>query len=186
MLTIAGFSDMIDRSDFSEQTQKGGRSMESSDMLPQALADFIATYSVLVKLHSAKQDELRMSSNLFLVLHTLCAHEDRTVTMSALASELGMMKQQITRLVNDLEKMGLALRTTNEANRRSVTVSVTEAGRARYDGIMSSFAEQLRHTYFATLEPREMDDLVRSVTRIDEVFRRECEMIRRTNPFMDE
>jgi len=152
--------------------------MESTNKLPEAFAHFIVSFSILLKQHSAKDDELRISSNLSLVLHSLCAGSGRRITMSALAKELGIMKQQLTRLVNELEEMGLATRDIIPDNRRCITVNVTEKGRAKYDELMKMFAKQLSASYFSTLPDREIEDIVRSMTKLGELFDTQSQVTR--------
>ena len=53
------------------------------------------------------------------------------IRMGVLASTLGVVPRSATGLVEALEEAGLVQRTTDPANRRSVLVSLTDAGRAR-------------------------------------------------------
>ena len=62
-------------------------------------------------------------------------------TMSFLADEMGITKQQLTKLVNDLEAMGLVKRIHDERNRRQVYVTLTDDGRNEFEEIKQAMLE---------------------------------------------
>jgi DNA-binding MarR family transcriptional regulator len=61
--------------------------------------------------------------------------------MSFLADEMGITKQQLTKLVNDLEAMGLVKRIHDERNRRQVYVTLTDDGRNEFEEIKQAMLE---------------------------------------------
>lgn len=58
---------------------------------------------------------------------------DSTVTPGDLSRELGVTGPRITVILNELEKRGHILRETSPTDRRSVVVTLTEAGRKRVE-----------------------------------------------------
>jgi DNA-binding MarR family transcriptional regulator len=57
---------------------------------------------------------------------------DGPKSMSALAAEVALHQSTVTRIVEKLEKQGLASRTRKAGNQRSVEVRITESGRNMY------------------------------------------------------
>ena len=62
-------------------------------------------------------------------------------TMSFLADEMGITKQQLTKLVNDLEAIGLVKRIHDERNRRQVYVTLTDDGRTEFEEVKQAMLE---------------------------------------------
>jgi DNA-binding MarR family transcriptional regulator len=57
---------------------------------------------------------------------------DGPKSMSALAAEVALHQSTVTRIVEKLEKQGLASRTRKAGNQRSVEVRITDSGRNMY------------------------------------------------------
>ena len=57
---------------------------------------------------------------------------DGPKSMNALAAEVALHQSTVTRIVEKLEKQGLASRTRKAGNQRSVEVRITESGRNMY------------------------------------------------------
>ena len=66
-----------------------------------------------------------LAFNTLLTLNELNGHD---LTMSELAEELDITKQQLTKLVNDLEEKELVKRIHDSKNRRQVYIRITERG----------------------------------------------------------
>jgi DNA-binding MarR family transcriptional regulator len=66
------------------------------------------------------------------MLSELCAFEKR-VTVSELARHMGLTRQAIQRLADDMAKDGLVEFVENHGDARAMHLLVTEAGRATYD-----------------------------------------------------
>ena len=77
----------------------------------------------------------------FDALFILSMPEYTQPTMSFLADEMGITKQQLTKLVNDLEAMGLVKRIHDERNRRQVYVTLTDDGRNEFEEIKQAMLE---------------------------------------------
>jgi len=73
--------------------------------------------------------------------------DDRSASPSQLADEAGEKSTNITRLSNRLLAMGLIARTSSEADRRKLVLSLTDAGVALLDTVLPAIRQMLlRHT----------------------------------------
>lgn len=82
----------------------------------------------------------------------------KKISMSELADRLGVSNQQMTRIVNDLEKRGALLRETDEKNRRQVNVSLLPDG----EELAMYYAKQAMDIFrekFSGLNEDELDAL---------------------------
>lgn len=70
-----------------------------------------------------------------------------SLTMTQLAQRLCMSRQQVTQVVKELERKGLAERKTSEENRRLVLVCLSEQGRALSDVVVHKNAERLAELF---------------------------------------
>jgi DNA-binding MarR family transcriptional regulator len=86
--------------------------------------------------------------------------------MAELAEALRVVPRSATGVVEGLEELGLLRRETDPADRRSVLVSLTDAGR----GTLEELAEARRQTaeeLFGALEPAEQRRLLALLARLD-------------------
>ena len=86
--------------------------------------------------------------------------------MAELAAALRIVPRSATGVVEGLEELGLVRRDTDPADRRSVLVSLTEAGR----GTLEELAEarsQTAEELFGSLEPAEQRRLLDLLSRLD-------------------
>ena len=60
-------------------------------------------------------------------------NSEKSVSPGDLSRELGVTGPRITVILNNLEKLGHIRRSTSETDRRSVVVTLTEAGRKRVE-----------------------------------------------------
>ena len=88
-----------------------------------------------------QQNQVKANKAGFQVLFILSMPEYPQPTMSFLAEEMGITKQQLTKLVNDLEAMGLVKRIHDERNRRQVYVALTDDGRNEFEEIKQAMLE---------------------------------------------
>jgi len=88
------------------------------------------------------------------------------VRMAALAEALRVVPRSATGVVEGLEEMGLVRRETDPANRRSVLVGLTDAGR----GTLDELAEARRETaeeLFGGLDPADQRRLLALLTTLN-------------------
>jgi DNA-binding MarR family transcriptional regulator len=97
-------------------------------------------------------------------------HADGPLSQNELAHRLRLQKSTVSRLVDQLVRGGLAERTANPADRRSVVVCLTDLGTDR-----AARLERARTELFAGLiagmTPRERRTVVDGLTRLDEAAR---------------
>ncbi|NLZ25487.1 MAG: MarR family transcriptional regulator [Clostridiales bacterium] len=70
---------------------------------------------------------LKLNHKQFHIL--LILNGTQSLNMSALAEKVGCSNQQLTKLVNEIEKLSLVKRRIDNANRRNVLVALTEKGK---------------------------------------------------------
>ena len=100
--------------------------------------DFAIRFFNMAKCQYQQQNQVKANKAGFQVLFILSMPE---YTMSFLADEMGITKQQLTKLVNDLEAMGLVKRIHDERNRRQVYVTLTDDGRNEFEEIKQAMLE---------------------------------------------
>ncbi len=86
--------------------------------------------------------------------------------MAELAEALRVVPRSATGVVEGLEELGLVRRETDPADRRSVLVSLTDAGR----GTLDELAEARRQTaeeLFGALAPADQRRLLELLARLD-------------------
>ena len=104
---------------------------KSSDprLLAEQLLNFSLSLYVRMKEHPLPGTDLKLSSHGFHILYILNESPDGTVPMTELVSRLGRTRQQLSKLISDLEDDGLVTRVHTSENRRLVYVSLTDAGK---------------------------------------------------------
>lgn len=103
--------------------------------------DFAIRFFNMAKCQYQQQNQVKANKAGFQVLFILSIPEYPQPTMSFLAEEMGITKQQLTKLVNDLEAMGLVKRIHDERNRRQVYVTLTDDGRNEFEEIKQAMLE---------------------------------------------
>ena len=103
--------------------------------------DFAIRFFNMAKCQYQQQNQVKANKAGFQVLFILSMPEYTQPTMSFLADEMGITKQQLTKLVNDLEAMGLVNRIHDERNRRQVYVTLTDDGRNEFEEIKQAMLE---------------------------------------------
>ena len=103
--------------------------------------DFAIRFFNMAKCQYQQQNQVKANKAGFQVLFILRMPEYTQPTMSFLADEMGITKQQLTKLVNDLEAMGLVKRIHDERNRRQVYVTLTDDGRNEFEEIKQAMLE---------------------------------------------
>ena len=78
------------------------------------------------------------------VLILLMREESSTSTPSVLADKAGVTRATMTGLIDGLEQSGLVARVFTKGDRRSVLISLTDAGQAKLDVVMPDYYRRLR------------------------------------------
>ncbi|MDP3743584.1 MAG: MarR family transcriptional regulator [Methylotenera sp.] len=78
------------------------------------------------------------------VLILLMREDSKTSTPSVLADKAGVTRATMTGLIDGLEQSGLVAREYTKNDRRSVLISLTDAGQAKLDVVMPDYYRRLR------------------------------------------
>ena len=89
---------------------------------------FTIRFFTLAKSQYQQQNVVKANTLAFNALMRLNELSGRNLTMSELADQLDITKQQLTKLVNDLEEKELVQRTHDSRNRRQVYIHITDQG----------------------------------------------------------
>ena len=134
--------------------------------------DFTITFFNLAKSKYQQQNQIKANSVGFQALILLNQTGRSAPTMSELAARLEITKQQLTKLVNDLEEKGLVKREHDSRNRRQVYLYITPTGAA----IVSQLKEAMLSCTVAGLagyseeELAELDDCLIRLSSLLEKF----------------
>lgn len=125
--------------------------------------EFAIGFFNLAKNSYHQQNQIRANSAAFHLLIRLKQPDRPCPTMSEMAGELGITKQQLTKLVNDLEEKHLVTRQHDCKNRRQVYLNITPEG----DSIMAQLRDAMlnctisRLSVYSQEELEEMDDCLK-------------------------
>lgn len=89
-------------------------------------------------------------------------------TMSSLADELRITKQQMTKLVNDLEDQNMVARVHDSSNRRLVYIHITEGGKVMMEELKSLMLGSTVKAMelYTEEELAELDHCLQTLTRL--------------------
>lgn len=97
-------------------------------MVGEHFLDFTITFLNLAKCKYHQQNKIKANSLGFQALILLSRPGCPSPTMSELAGQLEITKQQLTKLINDLEEKQLVERQHDSKNRRQVYLRITPTG----------------------------------------------------------
>ncbi len=135
--------------------------------------DFSIRFFQLIKNSYQQQDQIKAGTQSFHILVLLSEPERTVSTMSELAAELGITKQHLTKLVNDLEEQNLVSRHHDPQNRRLVHLDITPSGLAILEHLkqdMLAFTIKGFSAY-STEELAELDDCLERFSSLIAKFR---------------
>lgn len=105
--------------------------------------DFMVDYYAMMRRHLVDENEYRMHSHSFSTLYALRTYRGCPVTMTKFADEMGITKQQLTKLVNDLEEKQYVVRSHNKENRRQVYIEITESGIQHLEKMLGGIVHEI-------------------------------------------
>lgn len=114
--------------------------------------------SNLLKVHG-------LTHNQYNVLRILRGAGDEGLTCGQIADRMLNRDPDITRLLDRLEKAGLAVRNRSARDRRAVVTSITEAG-LRVLGALDEPISVLHRTQFAALDRSAIEAVIASLTAV--------------------
>ena len=107
----------------------------TGDALTELMLDFFRLNSLLLTTGDRLVAELGLTSARWQVLGAIVAAE-RPQPVAWLARDMGANRQNLQRIVNDLEKDGLVAFEINPHHRRAQLVVLTEKGKQAFDAAM--------------------------------------------------
>ena len=146
--------------------------------LARIFLNFMVDYYALLRRHLIETNQFRFNSHGFSMLYTLQKYKNQPITMTQFAEVMGITKQQLTKLVNDLEAQNYVKRSHNAENRRQVYISITEEGVDHLEHMLG----EILHEIIKSLENFSDDDKVKIqeyAGSLSEMLRRDEEYCRR-------
>ncbi len=179
----------------SEQTEEDTASPEAPEEAPEDLLsaaesfsnllqtagvhflEFSVAFLSMVKRHYQQSgNDIRANSLAFFALIALDSWAADDYTMSDLAEKLQVPKQQLTKLINDLEEKGLVERIHDTENRRRVYIRICEPGRILMEDVKQEMLQSTLHGLrsYSGEELKEMDSCICRLTELMEKFNTEA------------
>ena len=166
--------------DFSDSAALLSAAQTFSDTLQTAgvhFLEFSVAFISMVKRHYQQDGggDVRANSLSFLALLALDSWSNDHYTMSDLAEKLQIPKQQLTKLINDLETKGLVERIHDTENRRRVYIRICDTGRTLMDEVKQEMLQSTLHGLraYSKEELQEMDQCICRLTELMEKFNTE-------------
>ncbi|MBE6542079.1 MAG: MarR family transcriptional regulator [Ruminococcaceae bacterium] len=139
--------------------------------------NFMVDYYALIRRHLVETNQFRIHSHGFSVLHALMNYRNRPITMTKFADEMGITKQQLTKLVNDLEEQNYVRRSHNKENRRQVYIEITDEGLVHIEQMIGEIIHEIVTT-LACFSDDEKDEIIKAVAVLSEYFKIDAEICR--------
>ena len=95
------------------------------------------------------------------------ALEGRALTVAEIARAMGLTRQGVQRVVDDLEQAAMVTRNDHPTHRRARLVDLTAQGRSRYAAIMRRQAGWANQ-WAETMPSRELEEMVRGLRKLRE------------------
>lgn len=125
-------------------------------------------------IQAAVEADLRrggLTGSTFEVMIRLCRSPDRRLRMTELAAQSTLTSSGLTRVVDRLEQQGLVVREPCPEDRRGFWARITDEGIARMRAILPGHLDAVDRAFTGTLEPRDLDQMLRSLRAIRAVVR---------------
>ena len=132
-------------------------SKEVGDMLTEMIFRF---YSALHR-HPSTAAGPKIHTHGFHILYLLERAHDKRLPMSFLLTELQMTKQQMSKLLNELEEFGFIERIRTGRDRRNVSVRLTQAGSVYFRSCAAAVSDAIDAAF--EKQPPEKTELVHSL-----------------------
>ncbi len=139
--------------------------------------NFMVDYYTMTRRHIVETNQYRFHSHGFSMLYALRKYRDQPVTMTKFAEEMGITKQQLTKLVNDLEEQNYVRRSHNKDNRRQVYIEITDEGLAHLERMIGELLHEITRSLTPFSEEERLSISAHAVA-LSEIFRRDAEAFR--------
>ncbi len=97
-------------------------------------------------------------------------HFSGEASMSFISTAMGISHQQVTRVVNDLVKLGLVDRKKDQNNKRIILAYETEKGKELHLKLHSCFKKNF-YEYFKNYSAKEIDEIINHITALGKLFK---------------
>ena len=146
--------------------------MEENKELALLLVNFMKKMVSSVRHPSVEDKEMKLTSHAFNALWILDIPRENSMTMTALAEEMGISGQQLTKLINELEGRQLVLREHDRKNRRLVHVKITREGQAFLQTHINRMCEALseRLQKLTTGNQKRLADSIRTLDEVMDIL----------------
>jgi DNA-binding MarR family transcriptional regulator len=148
---------------------------ESASLDPVELGAYFALIEVSSLLRHAVELQLKKAGGLsyvqFQLLATLGDAPAGSMRMTDLADGVVYSRSGLTHQAGLLEGAGLVTRAPSVDDERSVTVTITEAGRAVLAKVFPGHIAVLKKMFFAPLERADVEELARSLSAVRDHMR---------------
>ena len=148
---------------------------ESASLDPVELGAYFALIEVSSLLRHAVELQLKEAGGLsyvqFQLLATLGDAPAGSMRMTDLADGVVYSRSGLTHQAGLLEGAGLVTRAPSVDDERSVTVTITEAGRAVLAKVFPGHIAVLKKMFFAPLERADVEELARSLSAVRDHMR---------------
>ena len=131
--------------------------------------EFAVAFLSLAKCQYQQEQEVKVNSLPFFTLIALDSWAEEDYTMSELAEKLQITKQQLSRLINDLEEKQLVERIHDTANRRRVYIRICEPGRQMISEVKQGMLDSTIYGLRA-YSPAELTELDGCICRLIELM----------------
>ncbi|MGN0520954.1 MAG: MarR family winged helix-turn-helix transcriptional regulator [Candidatus Fimenecus sp.] len=132
-------------------------SKEVGDMLTELIFQF---YSALHR-HPASMAGPKIHTHGFHILYLLERAHDKRLPMSFLLTELQMTKQQMSKLINELEELDFIERVRTGRDRRNVFIRLTARGSTYFRSCAAAVSDAIAEAF--QKQPSEKTELVHSL-----------------------
>ena len=135
--------------------------------------DRVAAWAALLRVHAAvvpklarALKEVGMPISWYDVLLVLNAAPDRRLRMIELGNQAVLSREQVSRVVTELERAGLVERQPNPDDKRSSFATITSKGRERLRATAPTYLAAVEEHYARHLNDREIVTLTRALGKV--------------------
>ena len=133
----------------------------------------VAAWAALLRVHAAVVPKLArevaangLQISWYDVLLVLNAAPDRRMRMSDLGAAAVLSREQISRVVTELERAGLVTRVANPDDKRSSFATITDAGRERLRAAAPSYLAAIETHFSSHLSAREVAAVAAALQKV--------------------
>ena len=136
-------------------------------------SDGVTAWAALLRVHAAVVPKLArevaaagLQISWYDVLLVLNAAPDRRLRMSDLGAAAVLSREQISRVVTELERAGLVTRVPNPDDKRSSFATITPAGRARLRAAAPTYLAAIDAHFTAHLSARDVAAVASALQKV--------------------